>query len=500
MTDQRQYLIHLNTDEFKKVPAVSGINFGEIAINYASGSPEIMFKTQSGDSDDTQYIVHVKDQAWVEQQIAGTQTDIEGKLQTLSASTIELSGVTKSFSAATHEKFDTVSGYFLEHIADVSGQLFNYTETVSGRIKSTIDDLDTKVQGFSAQIIADVNKLSGDASNDITAKYNDATGYTNTVSGNIANTIYDEHNSFTAFSAYVIDTYATSADTYNAIDQLKQDIGRVYQFKGSVPTYEDLPTEDVKDGYVYNVLAAHGNIGDPDYYPAGSNFAWQVTGDTADEGQWDHLGGVIDLSDYATKAEVSAVSASIVTHVSNVSGYLYTDARTISGAIETTINAVSGALYNDIRTVSGAIENRIDAEHNAFTAFSGYMVENYTTTAYTSDLSGWIASHVEKNETDIANLSAGVESVSGYIIDYVDNTVSASIATTVANLSGSAINIETKLGQLSGETMAIQSGYVRTIQFAENADYGATVQKAENATGSTYTFDFSKLHINCGSF
>jgi hypothetical protein len=443
----------------------------------------------------------VKDKAWVEQQIAGAQTDIEGKLQTLSASTIELSGVTKAFSAATHEKFDTVSGYFLEHISDVSGQLFNYTETVSGRIKSTIDALDTDVKGFSAQIIADLNKLSGDASNDITAKYTGATSYTNTVSGNIANTIYNEHNSFTAFSAYVIDTYATSSDTYNAIDQLKKDIGRVYQFKGSVDTYQDLlAITDAKDGYVYNVIQAHGHAGDSDYYPAGSNFAWEVTNSATTEGHWDQLGGVINLDAYATKAEVSAVSASIVTHVSNVSGYLYTDARTISGAIKTTIGAVSGALYNDIRTVSGNIKDTIDAEHNAFTAFSGYMIENYTTTAYTSNLSGWIASHVEKNETDIANLSAGVESVSGYIIDYVDNTVSANIATTVAELSGSAINIETKLGQLSGETMAIQSGYVRTIQFAENTDYGATVTKAENATGSTYTFDFSKLHIDCGSF
>mgnify|MGYP005963990315 CR=1 FL=1 len=62
----------------------------------------------------------------------------------------------------------------------------------------------------------------------------------------------------------------------------------VYQYKGSVATYADLPTTDQKVGDVWNVETA-----DPDHgIKAGDNVAW-------DGAQWDALGGNHDLSGYA---------------------------------------------------------------------------------------------------------------------------------------------------------------------------------------------------------
>jgi hypothetical protein len=62
----------------------------------------------------------------------------------------------------------------------------------------------------------------------------------------------------------------------------------VYQYKGSVATYADLPTTGQKVGDVYNVKQA-----DPDHgIKAGDNVAW-------DGAQWDTLGGNHDLSGYA---------------------------------------------------------------------------------------------------------------------------------------------------------------------------------------------------------
>lgn len=62
----------------------------------------------------------------------------------------------------------------------------------------------------------------------------------------------------------------------------------VYQYKGSVATYADLPTTGQKIGDVYNVETA-----DPDHgIKAGDNVAWDGT-------QWDILGGNHDLSGYA---------------------------------------------------------------------------------------------------------------------------------------------------------------------------------------------------------
>lgn len=62
----------------------------------------------------------------------------------------------------------------------------------------------------------------------------------------------------------------------------------VYQYKGSVATYADLPTTGQKVGDVWNVETA-----DPDHgIKAGDNVAW-------DDAQWDILGGNHDLSGYA---------------------------------------------------------------------------------------------------------------------------------------------------------------------------------------------------------
>lgn len=73
----------------------------------------------------------------------------------------------------------------------------------------------------------------------------------------------------------------------------------VYQYKGSVATYADLPTTGQKVGDVWNVETA-----DPDHgIKAGDNVAW-------DGAQWDILGGNHDLSGYAKLNSANTFTAS----------------------------------------------------------------------------------------------------------------------------------------------------------------------------------------------
>lgn len=58
---------------------------------------------------------------------------------------------------------------------------------------------------------------------------------------------------------------------------LKSDIAKAYQYKGSVADYAALPTEDLEEGYVYNVE------------DSGMNYAWTGT-------EWDALGGSFSIS------------------------------------------------------------------------------------------------------------------------------------------------------------------------------------------------------------
>lgn len=92
-----------------------------------------------------------------------------------------------------------------------------------------------------------------------------------------------------------IDTVANNLATHEAdfsnphkVTAEQLGLTTVYQYKGSVATYADLPTTGQKVGDVWNVETA-----DPDHgIKAGDNVAW-------DGAQWDTLGGNHDLSGYA---------------------------------------------------------------------------------------------------------------------------------------------------------------------------------------------------------
>lgn len=92
-----------------------------------------------------------------------------------------------------------------------------------------------------------------------------------------------------------IDTVANNLATHEAdfnnphkVTAEQLGLTTVYQYKGSVATYADLPTTGQKVGDVWNIETA-----DPDHgIKAGDNVAW-------DGAKWDILGGNHDLSGYA---------------------------------------------------------------------------------------------------------------------------------------------------------------------------------------------------------
>lgn len=89
----------------------------------------------------------------------------------------------------------------------------------------------------------------------------------------------------------VANNLATHEDDFNNPHKVTAEqlgLTTVYQYKGSVAIYADLPTTGQKVGDVWNVETA-----DPDHgIKAGDNVAW-------DGAQWDILGGNHDLSGYA---------------------------------------------------------------------------------------------------------------------------------------------------------------------------------------------------------
>ena len=101
-------------------------------------------------------------------------------------------------------------------------------------------------------------------------------------------------------------THEADFDNPHKVTAEQLGLTTVYQYKGSVATYADLPTTGQKVGDVWNVETA-----DPDHgIKAGDNVAW-------DGAQWDTLGGNHDLSGYAQLNSANTFTA-LNTFIANI--------------------------------------------------------------------------------------------------------------------------------------------------------------------------------------
>ena len=107
------------------------------------------------------------------------------------------------------------------------------------------------------------------------------------------------------------DAAAPQATTYTKEEvdnKVASAVGSVYKMKGSVDNATALTAlTGVVIGDVYNVVAAGTLNGEA--FEAGSNFVAIKAGAGSQTGMWDKLGGTIDLSAYAKKAEVPTLTA-----------------------------------------------------------------------------------------------------------------------------------------------------------------------------------------------
>lgn len=100
---------------------------------------------------------------------------------------------------------------------------------------------------------------------------------------------------------------ALSAAQGKALNERINGLGNVYEYKGTKPTISEvIAITNALVGDVYNVEAEFSVGGKK--YPAGTNVACIKNTSTTEhtEANWDPLGGTVDLSAYATKAEMNS--------------------------------------------------------------------------------------------------------------------------------------------------------------------------------------------------
>lgn len=134
-------------------------------------------------------------------------------------------------------------------------------------------------------------------------------------------------NSATTLQGYGITDAYTKA-------QVDAKVAGVYKYKGSVPTYNDLPSSGQQDGDTYNVE------------DTGQNYAW-------DGSSWDSLGINIDLTDYLTiedAANTYATQANLQSETSRAEAA----EQALNTSIQGKVSSQGGETGNTVTTFTEA--------------------------------------------------------------------------------------------------------------------------------------------------
>lgn len=470
---------------------------------------------------------------------------------------------------------DALSGRIMTHVQTA------ITDTITGNVSTLQNKVNEITTGLSATVVSDyatkefVGAASGYAYN--TAKSdvigtNEDNYLSNTVYGAkayadkyikaLSGNVVDEIESKDTVLRNAVSTVDGKVDSLSGVvktlsgdvvSYVDTKLSSVYDYKGSRDTYAELPTTadtpTLKNGDVYNVAAAKGNIGDADYVPAGTNYAWVADIEEAAGGHWDPLGGIVDLSGYATTGTTDGLNTRITA--------LESASQTGSAGI----NAVSGALL----TLSGNVVNNystteeVDGKIAAASAAS--VTSAYTaSTAYTdekiNELSGitsaYVASQISNVNESINKIATGyaVSAITHQEIEDAKSAVIGGDAVTSADtttlkglklysdqkdeelrgeinglldsfsgaMSGDFTSMQTQITNLSERitgnenkftnsaatwNSALQHGELGTVS-EESAGNGVTIQSGaklkDDSTNKKLTLDLSELIIDCGEF
>ena len=146
--------------------------------------------------------------------------------------------------------------------------------------------------------------------------------------------------------AGLIANYMTSSEVNSAISNA---ISTVYKYKGSVATYDKLPSSDQQVGDVWNVESD------------GHNYAWTGT-------EWDRLAGTVDLTNYVTLNTAQTITNKTINLADN----------TVIGLSAVATSGEYADLLN--KPTIDQTYNGSSANAQSGVAIEG-LIANYTTTA-----------------------------------------------------------------------------------------------------------------------
>lgn len=280
----------------------------------------------------------------------------------------------------------------------------------------------------------------------------------NVVVDGVSGTVSEKTLTINGGFAKAADVYA-KADAETMVDgKIANALTAVYEYKGSVGTYEELPTTGNKKGDVYNVDAEH------DLHPAGTNWVW-------DGSKWDALGGLVDLSE-------------IEGAISDNTDAIAKNAEDITGEADRAKGIESG-----LRTDLGNKTDEANENGSAFARIANLasLVSDMTGGSTTS-----ISQQIADAKAELKGDATGAADTLGELEDLIEaeaakaRAAEGANATAISDEESRAKEEEARIeGLVTAETnraKGVEEGLEGRLATAENTI--ATLNGADTVTGS----------------
>ena len=406
-------------------------------------------------------------------------------------------------------------------VKDVADLKTTVGDSTTGLVKN-VADLNTKIDAVSgassAYTDSQINAIKGDSYK------------TGTTLASLESNLETEKLRIDAILKDAPDNLKSFKDVDTKITNA---ITAAYKYQGSVDNYSDLPENVTTIGFVYNVKNAVGNIGDKNYTPAGTNYAWNGT-------EWDALGGTIDLSTYATTAITNGLKSRLDTAESNIktltaaTGTLNTSITTIQGwkingsaiTSDTVLNGTNLKVdtTEGAKTLNEAIAEAASSGSNANNVFTAWTAGTYSENqaaintkfgkidAYTVNglkisetpvLTGEnvLVGGESENSAKTLNATIAEAKAAGTKAQTNLTILKGSYSGTLVTLSDKVDTNEQKITQLRTDVNGVSATTITAVQTITVTNTGTNKITATKAEGSTnVVLNFDNMVIDCGEF
>ena len=303
-----------------------------------------------------------------------------------------------------------------------------------------------------------------------------------------------------------------------ADEKIARAVSSVYKVKGTC-TYAELPESGNANGDVWNVTDAQGNV------PAGTNYVWLAS---EDGGSWDALAGTVDLSPYfktedfnktltadtsftsvkntaeaaATKTELAAVkttaeAAAVKTEVNNALAekVAKTDLGTYAtqSGIQSALNLKAN--QSDLKTLEGKVDEitgttlsgyvQVGTSADTATDITGHGLQKYADNAATT----------KSNDVKTTLEGNGASTSASTTIEGAKKFATQSVAELKEEVDKNTTGVSANKTEIGNLKKSVDTA-VQTITVTNTGTNGIKAEK----TGTTVTFNFDNMVIDCGEF